>query len=206
MTIRHTILNIISAGSEASSILIFFILSLFVLISCDRSHTPKPAGYVRIDYPEKTYSVYTGSEFFQFEIPDYANVETDTSPGAEPGWINVVIPGLNGKIHLSYKPVDNNLDDYITDCRTLVYKHTVKAEGIEESPFMQREEGSFGMVYDLKGDVASAVQFFITDSTHHFLRGSLYFNCSPNRDSLNPVIDFLREDIIHMIETTEWKY
>ncbi len=189
MTIRHTIL-----------------ILLLVVISCKQSYTPKPAGYVRIDYPEKTYRVYTGSEFFQFEIPGYARVETDSSQGAEPGWINVAIPGLNGKIYLSYKQVDNNLNDYITDSRTLVYKHTVKAEGIEESPFMQPEKQRFGMVYDLKGNVASAVQFFITDSTHHFLRGSLYFNCSPNRDSLNPVIDFLREDIIHLIETTEWKY
>lgn len=182
------------------------LLILIVMLSCDRSYTPKPTGYMRIDYPEKSYKLYTGESFYQFEIPEYAQVETDNSWGAEPGWINVVIPALNGKIHLSYKPVKDNLDDYITDSRTLVYKHTVKAQGIEESPFIHRDHRRFGMVYDLKGDVASAVQFFITDSTQHFLRGSLYFNCRPNRDSLNPVIDFLREDIIHMIETTSWKY
>jgi gliding motility-associated lipoprotein GldD len=82
----------------------------------------------------------------------------------------------------------------------------VKAEGIEETPFIEREQKRFGMIYDLKGDVASAVQFYVTDSTTHFLRGSLYFNAAPNRDSLNPVIDFLREDIVHLIETTQWKY
>ena len=118
----------------------------------------------------------------------------------------MVIPRLNGKIHLSYKPVGDQLNELITDCRELVYKHTVKAHGIEETPFIVRDEKRFGMIYDLKGDVASAVQFFITDSTDHFLRGSLYFNSRPNRDSLNPVIDFLREDIIHLIETTRWKY
>ncbi len=122
------------------------------------------------------------------------------------GWINLSFPQLNGKIHLSYKAVNEDLNAYITDSRELVYKHTVKAQGITESPFIQREQKRYGMVYDLKGDVASAVQFFITDSTEHFLRGSLYFNCRPNRDSLNPVIDFLREDIIHLIETTQWKY
>lgn len=186
------------------------IISLLILpllvISCNHSYTPKPTGFARIDTPEKSYTPYTDQEFYQFEIPGYAHVEIDSSRGSESGWINVVIPPLNGTIHLSYKPVTGNLGDYITDSRTLVYKHTVKAQGIEESPFIHREQRQFGMVYDLKGDVASAVQFFITDSTHHFLRGSLYFNCSPNRDSLNPVIDFLREDIIHMIETTEWKY
>ena len=186
---------------------ILLLLTLpFLVISCDRSYTPKPSGYARIETPEKSYTLYTGQEFFQFEIPGYAHVETDSSRGAGSGWINVVIPQLNGKIHLSYKPVTDNLGNYITDCRTLVYKHTVKAQGIEESPFIHREQRQFGMVYDLKGDVASAVQFFVTDSTHHFLRGSLYFNCNPNRDSLNPVIEFLREDIIHMIETIEWKY
>lgn len=186
-----------------------FILLLLLLagpISCDRSYPPKPTGYVKITYPEKVYRLYTDQENYQFEIPAYATVGPDLSRRAQAGWINVDIPELNGKIHLSYKPVGDNLSAYITDCRTLVYKHTVKADGIEESPFINRDKRRFGMIYDLKGDVASAVQFFITDSTRHFLRGSLYFDCAPNRDSLNPVIDFLREDIIHMIETTEWKY
>jgi gliding motility-associated lipoprotein GldD len=178
---------------------------LMLLLSCDRSYTPKPPGYPRIDYPEKSYQLYDAQPGYRFEIPTYAFVEQDSSPGSDPGWINVVIPKLNGTIHLSYKPVRDNLGAYIADCRALAYKHAVKAEGIEETPLIEREQKRYGMVYDLKGDVASAVQFFITDSTSHFLRGSLYFNAPPNRDSLSPVIDFLRKDIIHMIETTEWK-
>jgi len=179
---------------------------LLLLASCKQSYTPKPTGYLKVTYPEKAYQVYKDQEFFQFEIPVYAGVEIDRGARSEEGWINVVIPQLNGTIHMSYKPVNNQLNALITDSRELVYKHTVKAHGIEETPFIQRDQKRFGMVYDLKGDVASAVQFFITDSTDHFLRGSLYFNCRPNRDSLNPVIDFLREDIIHLIETTQWKY
>jgi gliding motility-associated lipoprotein GldD len=184
------------------------IVALLILVatSCNQSYTPKPAGYLRIDYPEKNYRLYSDQEFFEFEIPDYATVEIDSGPGGHQGWVNVAIPQLNGKIHLSYKPVGENLTAYITDCRELVYKHTVKAQGIEETPFIHREQNRYGMVYDLKGDVASAVQFFITDSTDHFLRGSLYFNSRPNRDSLNPVIEYIREDIIHLIETTRWKY
>ena len=181
-------------------------LLLLVFPSCKQSYTPKPSGYLRVDYPEKTYGLYSDLEFFEFEIPDYATVEIDSGLRGQQGWINVAIPQLNGKIYLSYKPVGDNLTAYITDCRELVYKHTVKAQGIEETPFIHREQNRFGMVYDLKGDVASAVQFFITDSTNHFLRGSLYFNSRPNRDSLNPVIEYLREDIIHLIETVHWKY
>ena len=179
---------------------------LLLSSSCKQTYTPKPAGYLKISYPEKAYQLYDDQEFYQFEIPSYARVEIDSGPRSEEGWINLAIPQLNGKIHLSYKPVDDHLNALITDCRELVYKHTVKAHGIEETPFIQRDQKRFGMIYDLKGDVASAVQFFITDSTDHFLRGSLYFNCQPNRDSLNPVIEFLREDILHMIETTQWKY
>ena len=181
------------------------VLLLLMMTSCKQSYTPKPTGYLKIDYPEKSYRLYSDQEFYQFEIPEYALIEIDSGPRAEKGWINVSVPRLNGKIHMSYKPVDNQLNAYITDSRELVYKHTVKAFGIEETPFIHRDQMRFGMVYDLKGDVASAVQFFVTDSTQHFLRGSLYFNCRPNRDSLSPVIDFLREDIMHMIETTQWK-
>ena len=182
------------------------LLILLLMASCKQSYTPKPTGYLKVAYPEKTYRLYNDQEFFQFEIPAYARVVIDEGPRGEKGWINVDIPQLNGTIHMSYKPVNDQLNALITDSRELVYKHTVKAHGIEETPFIERDQKRFGMVYDLKGDVASAVQFFITDSTDHFLRGSLYFNCRPNRDSLNPVIDFLREDIIHLIETTQWKY
>jgi gliding motility-associated lipoprotein GldD len=181
-------------------------LLLILLLSCDRGITPKPAGYLRIDYPNKGYVLHDDQEFYRFEIPIYASVERDSMRGAEPGWVNVVFPSLSGKVHLSYKPVDGNLGDYISDCRTLAYKHTVKAEGIEETPFVHKPQGRFGMIYDLTGNVASPVQFFITDSTRHFLRGSLYFNCPPNQDSLRPVIAFIREDILHLIETTQWKY
>jgi len=182
------------------------VMLAMLLGACRGDATPKPPGYVRIKTPEKRYRLYDEGTFYRFEIPEYAVMKRDTGRGAGRGWVNIDLPGLNGKIHLSYKPVHGNLGEYITDSRTLAYKHTVRAEGIEETPFIDRDHRRFGMVYDLEGNVASAVQFFITDSTTHFLRGSLYFNCTPNRDSLRPLILFVREDIIHLIETTEWKY
>jgi len=177
-----------------------------ILCSCNPSYTPKPMGYSRIDFPEKEYVLYDENAPYSFEVPSYAYVEKDQGRLSEPYWINVVIPEFDGKIHISYKPVNNNLEDYIEDSRTLVYKHAGKSEGIEETLIIDELADRYGIIYDLKGNVASAVQFFITDSTSHFLRGSLYFNTKINRDSLNPVIDFLREDILHMIESSSWRY
>lgn len=186
------------------SIVLAILLTMAFLSSCKKTYTPKPMGYSRIDFPEKAYSLYNVDGPYKFEIPEYAIIEDKSF--REPWWVNIVIPDLNGTIHISYKAVDSNLDAYIEDSRTLVYKHTSKASGIEENPFYNETENKYGIVYELKGDAASAIQFFITDSTRHFLRGSLYFNAKPNRDSLNPVIDFLREDVLHLIESTTWNF
>ncbi|MBP1674669.1 MAG: gldD, partial [Bacteroidetes bacterium] len=83
--------------------------------------------------------------------------------------------------------------------------HINKADAINELVINDKESNVFGILYDLKGNTATSVQFYVTDSTNHYLRGSLYFESEPNADSLAPVIDFFREDIIHIIETLKWK-
>jgi gliding motility-associated lipoprotein GldD len=185
-------------------ILIWAIL-LLSLLCCKRHYTPKPAGYLRIDFPEKTYQIYNSSCPFTFEYPLYGKIIADTSRIAEPCWINIEFPSFGGKIHISYKPVRNNVNVYIEDSRTLAYKHTVKADAISETLYTNDEKKVYGLLYQIKGDAASSVQFYLTDSTRHFLRGSLYFNVQPNADSLAPVIDFFMEDIMHLVETLEWK-
>jgi gliding motility-associated lipoprotein GldD len=185
-------------------ILIWAIL-LLSLLCCKRHYTPKPAGYLRIDFPEKTYQIYNSSCPFTFEYPLYGKIIADTSRIAEPCWINIEFPSFGGKIHISYKPVSNNVNVYIEDSRTLAYKHTVKADAISETLYTNDEKKVYGLLYQIKGDAASSVQFYLTDSTRHFLRGSLYFNVQPNADSLAPVIDFFMEDIMHLVETLEWK-
>ncbi len=124
---------------------------------------------------------------------------------AEPYWYNILFPSLNATIYLSYKPVHHNLQKFIEDSRTLVYKHTIKAEAINESLIRNDSSDVYGIFYDLKGNTASSLQFFVTDSTAHFLRGSLYFNAEPNKDSLAPVIRFIRQDVEHLINTLHWK-
>jgi gliding motility-associated lipoprotein GldD len=92
----------------------------------------------------------------------------------------------------------------VEDSRSLVYKHTIKADAIDESPVIRPEENVYGIIYDLRGNTASSLQFFLTDSIQNFIRGSLYFNTTPNSDSLAPVVGFIRKDIMHMIESFEW--
>lgn len=181
------------------------ILLLLLLTACNGNYTPRPAGYPRVVYPEKEYTRFTDDAPFSFEYPVYADVVPDRGDNSEPFWYNIEFPDFRAEVHLSYKPVENNLNAFIEDSRTLVYKHASRSDGINELPVIDTMHHRYGILYDLKGDVASGVQFFVTDSTNHFLRGSLYFNTTPNRDSLNPVIRFVREDIVHMIETLEWK-
>lgn len=178
---------------------------LLSLMGCRHHYTPKPAGYLRINFPEKEYQIYNSRCPYTFEYPVYGKIVPDTSRIAEPCWVNIEFPQFAGKIHISYKPVKNNVHVYIEDSRELTYKHTVKADAIRESLFTVDDRKVYGMLYEISGDAASSVQFYLTDSTRHFLRGSLYFNVQPNADSLAPVIDFFLEDIMHLMETLEWK-
>jgi gliding motility-associated lipoprotein GldD len=114
------------------------------------------------------------------------------------------LPAFNGTIYLSYKKINQNLPDLIEDSRNLAYKHSIKADAIDESLIRDPERNVYGIIYDLKGNTASSIQFFVSDSTNHFLRGSLYFNTQPDKDSLAPVIRFVREDVIHLINTIKW--
>jgi gliding motility-associated lipoprotein GldD len=177
---------------------------LVSLFSCEGSYTPKPRGYFRIQLPKKEYRLYTSDAPYTFEYPSYAIISKDTDRNTEPYWINIFYPKFKGQLHVSYKPLKNNLNKYIEDSRTLAYKHTVKADAIDEET-IQTPNHVWGTMYLIEGNTASSTQFFITDSIHHFLRASLYFNIPPKSDSLAPVLQFIKKDLVHMIKTFRWK-
>lgn len=175
------------------------------LFGCGENYTPKPRGYFRIDFPAKTYQRFDSICPFAFEFPLYGKVEKDVDKNAEPYWMNIVFKDFKSKIHLSYKPVNNNLNKFIEDAHTMAYKHTIKADAIDEKLIIDEKRKVYGLLYEIRGNAASSVQFYVTDSTRHFLRGSLYFDVVPNKDSLAPAIEFFRKDIMHLIETLQWK-
>jgi gliding motility-associated lipoprotein GldD len=188
-----------------------FILAL-LFTSCNEKHTPRPRGYFRIDFPEKAYTQLKGDYPYAFEIPVYAEIEKDKKNADEPYWINVEIPANKAEIHLSYYDLQNPrkstrdlLFKLMEETRTLAYKHSIKATSIDEQIFMNPGKNVYGTVYTIRGNAASPMQFFLTDSTKHFLRGAFYIREVPDIDSLQPVIDFIEPDVVRMIETTSWK-
>ena len=190
---------------------IFLILLIF-FAGCNEKYTPKPRGFFRIDFPEKSYSPLNGDYPYNFDVPDYAQIENDREAPDEKYWINVAVPENKVEIHLSYYDLQSNkaktrelLIKLMEETRSLAYKHSIKATSIDENIFINKPENVFGTIYKISGNAASPMQFFLTDSTKHFLRGAFYIREVPDIDSLRPVIDFIEPDVIRMIESTTWK-
>ncbi len=187
---------------------IFSLSALFLLLTfaCKKDYLPKPHGYFRITFQDKSYHKLDSTALpYRFDIPDYSKIEPDRDRLAEPFWINLKVPAHKAELNISYKKVQNNLGKLLEDSRTLAYKHSIKADAINEEIVAYPQKKVYGTIYRIDGNAASPLQFYLTDSVHNFLRGALYIREVPNIDSLRPVIDFLTPDVIHLIETTEWK-
>ncbi|QGY42433.1 gliding motility lipoprotein GldD [Maribellus comscasis] len=189
----------------------FFIFILF-LGSCRQKYTPKPRGYFRIDFPEKNYHWIENKFPYRFEIPNYSQIQPDSRNPEEPNWINIEVPENKAEVHISYYTIKGQgtekrmqLAEFMEESRELAYKHSIKANAINERVFVNPANDVYGIVYEIEGNAASPMQFFLTDSTRHFLRGALYIREVPNIDSIKPVIDFLEPDVVRLIETTHWE-
>ena len=176
-----------------------------MLCSCQQNFTPKPYAYYRIDFPEKEYRMYDSIYPFTFKYPVYGTVTPDTRYGSELYWLNIKFPKYKGTIHLTYKEIDSDFDRFIEDNWNFLFKIAQKADAIDEKIFENPDEKVYGIVYEIRGNVASQVLFYATDSVKNFLRGSLYFSTRPNHDSLAPVVAFFSKDILTMVESLKWE-
>ena len=183
---------------------------IIISVACNSDYTLKQRGYFRIDFPKHEYQKYDrpGSPY-SFEYPVYAKIVRDTTFfEAKPEndyWINIDFPEFFGKIYISYKEIKkNNFDSLVSDAFKMTYKHTSKATEIRDS-LMHTPQGYTGVFFRVGGNAATAKQFFVTDSVKHFVRGALYFDASPNSDSLGVVNSFLEEDMKHLINTLQFK-
>ena len=192
------------------ALLVFFVFAVY-LLSCNSPYTYKKKGYFHIDFPEKEYRLFNEPGYpYSFEYPVYSSVIKDTTffdtKPENDWWINIDFPRFGSRIYISYKEVrKNNFDSLVSDGFKMAYKkHTDISTGITDS-VMKTPNGIEGIYFSLSGNTATANQFFLTDSVNHFLRGSLYFNTDPNEDSLSIVNDFLKQDVLHLINTLKWK-
>lgn len=205
------------------------ICSLVLLIfSCNSNYTPRPKGYFAIPFPEHQYQPFDRPGFpYSFEYPVYSSIMRDSSyfdPSRDSAYsVNIDIPSFNARIYLSYKTIGgssvyrlktedgykdstslNTFDNLRDDAYKITFKHTSKATSIEDSAFVT-PNGIGGVFFTVGGNAATGKQFFVTDTSHHFLRGALYFNTTPNEDSLRIVYDFLQKDMEHMVNTLRWR-
>ncbi|MCC2546154.1 gliding motility lipoprotein GldD [Hymenobacter sp. BT175] len=170
-------------------------------------YTPKPKGYNRIDLPPHEYQQLEAGHPYTFEYSRHARILPDSSYLAQPHWINVYYPKLHANVQLTYTSVTQNrklFNKMMEDARKLTGKHQIKATGIEES-LLTTPNGMRVSVFELSGEVPSQFQFFTTDSTRHFFRGALYFPVATANDSLAPVIDYMKRDIVQLINTLKYK-
>ncbi len=197
--------------SLSGNLLRLSICCIVLFTSCEETFTPKPRSYFRLNLPAKSYVEYQSEECpFRFQYPAYTSIERDSvffnEPVENSCWMNVDFEDLGAKIHLSYKEISvkNSLPKLLEDSHTLTFKHTQKAQYIDES-VLENNNGVSGILYEIGGNAASNVQFFLTDSIRHYIRGSLYFSATPNEDSLAPVIKFVKEDMMKMIQSFKWE-
>lgn len=180
------------------------VLLSFIIASCaDENHTPKPIGYHRIDFPTTTYNRLELQCPYSFDYSARSLIDTVT-PNKD-CWLNIHYPQYSATIHFTYNQLnDTNLVQYMEESHKLAMKHTVRADNIEERSYQNQEKKVYGVAYDFEGNTATSFQFFLTDSNRHFVRGSLYFNLPPNADSLHPVAEFIKTDIVRLIESFSW--
>lgn len=178
------------------------VIVLFFAAACT-NESPKPTAYFRIALEPKQYECSDSLHPYVFEYP--SNISRIVYGNEHQDWFDIVYPRYNARIYCSYKPIDGNFREISEDSRNFVYKHVIKAEAISEKAFENAESNVYGILYDIKGNAASQVQFVVTDSVKHCLRGALYFNERPNKDSIAPVADYIREDIVRLMETVRWK-
>lgn len=180
------------------------LLSFLLLTSC-RDYTPRPVGYNRIDLPEKNTERYTFPQF-SFDLPDYIHIDTLPSHISGQYWFNIVYPRYDAVIHCTYLNISKDiLPGTIEDSYHLAYSHSLKADEIKQQLYTNKESKVSGIVYEIEGEVATPVQFFATDSLHHFLRGSFYYSAKVNTDSVVPITASVKEDIRQMISTLVWE-
>ena len=179
----------------------FCLLVCLSLLACNKNYKPKPKGYNYINFPERSYASITIKNKYSFE----KNTQTSVEQNDSYGWLNLLYKNYDAKILITHKYIEkeNDLTSFINESYKLTNKHNKKASSIKET-HIKTKNGLNAIIIDLKGEVPTQFQFITTDSVNHFLRGVLYFQVATKNDSLAPIIEYIKKDMIHILNTLEW--
>ncbi|MDO4763944.1 MAG: gliding motility lipoprotein GldD [Flavobacteriaceae bacterium] len=178
-----------------------FVVLFLGLMSCQQDYLPKPKGELRLEYPQPKYQKFQSGCSFSFEHSNFSKIHQ----AKQNCWYNLSYPEMKANVFITYFPIKNDFNLHIKEVEKMVYEHTIRASAIETKSFSYPEKKVFGNFYELKGQSASNIQIYVTDSTRHFVTANLYFKSRPKPDSLQPAIDYIRKDLVHLIETFNWK-
>lgn len=178
-----------------------FLITMLIALGCKSDVQPKPNAYLRLDYPTPAYLSFAKKEYpFTFQYSSKAKIINKRK-----FWLDVYYPELNATVVLSYAPVQDNLNLLFKDAEKLTFKHMIKADDIQAVPYENSESKVYGKMFEVYGDAATQIQFHATDSVKNFMTGALYFYAKPNYDSIMPAVHYLKNDMIRLMETLEWK-
>lgn len=173
---------------------------LLFVSSCKDDLIPKPSSYLRLDYPLANYVNFENDCPFTFEINSEAIIKAEKDCS-----FTITYPKMKATIYLNYQPVKNDINALLRDAQTLTYKHVIKADDILEQPYLNPQNKVYGMFYQVDGNAATNSQFYATDSTKHFVQGTVYFYAKPNFDSIMPAASYVKNDMQRLLETIKWK-
>lgn len=182
---------------------LLFTIPILILFfsSCSEETLPKPKAYLRLSYDKTNYHEIDSNCPYTFEMANEGKAVFN-----EECWVNVTYPKLSASLNITYRTVENNLSELLQESEKLTYKHVIKADDISSQPYHNFENKKYGKLLEVTGNAASPLQFYLTDSTRHFITGALYFNVQPNYDSILPAIKHIENDVKHLMETLEWKH
>lgn len=183
-----------------SFVYIGFLILSFIFFGCKEDVLPKPSAQLRLDYEMANYMQFDSQCDFIFDH----NTETKVNVKDNCD-VTIQYPKMKATVYLTYRKVDNNIDELLKDAQKLTYEHVIKADDIVETPFINTKDKVYGMFYQVGGNAATNTQFYLTDSIQHFVTGSVYFYAKPNFDSIMPAASYIKDDMQTLMETMRWK-
>lgn len=177
----------------------FYFFGTMIFFSCEKTASPKPKAYLRLEYEKPHYRLFKKQKF-SFEISDRSKIFEKKK-----NWCNIKYPKMKATLMLTYKPIEKNLQKLLQDSEKLTFKHVIKADNISSIKYENQERKVFGRLYKISGDAASHLQFHLTDYKKHFMMGVLYFYAKPNYDSILPAVHYLEKDMQHLMDSFKWQ-